>query len=129
MSGTSREEAMQRQKEHLVTVLMSQTTLTEDDARSRLEENGYNVQKCIRVFMGMPAEEKTTCGVGSASGKTVNQSIYGNIRSMMDEASFRYERRKEMEARIEMAKEAYLRSNVSEAGGGAEVSESNGDDE
>jgi hypothetical protein len=100
-------EAAEKMKQHYVEVLMNQTTWSEEEAREKLEANGYNVHTCVRLFMGMsPTEEAST-----VKPKTVNQGIYNHIRGMMDDASQRYERKKAMEARIEAAKEAYIRSN------------------
>lgn len=95
-------EAVAQMKQHYVEVLMSQTTWSEDEARQKLEENGYNVHTCVRIFMGLPISEVPS------KPKTVNQSIYQNIRGMMDDASRRYERKKAMEERIEAAKRAYV---------------------
>jgi hypothetical protein len=100
-------EAAEKMKNHYVEVLMNQTTWSEDEAREKLEENGYNVHKCVRVFMGMSPTSETQ----TVQPKTLNQGIYNHIRGMMDEASQRYERKKTMEARIEAAKEAYVRAN------------------
>lgn len=100
-------EAAEQMKQHYVEVLMNQTTWSEEEAREKLETNGYNVQKCVRLFMGLPP----TAEAQAVKPKTVNQGIYNHIRGMMDDASQRYERKKAMEARIEAAKEAYIRSN------------------
>ena len=100
-------EAAEQMKQHYVEVLMNQTTWSEEEARERLEANSYNVHQCVRLFMGMPLKAETQ----TVKPKTVNQGIYNHIRGMMDDASQRYERKKAMEARIEAAKEAYIRSN------------------
>ena len=100
-------EALEKMKNHYVEVLMNQTTWSKDQAREKLEANGYNVQKCVRLFMGLSPTAETS----SVKPKTVNQGIYSHIRGMMDDASRRYERKKAMETRIEAAKEAYIRSN------------------
>lgn len=105
--AASKAEALEKMKTHYVEVLMNQTTWSEEEAREKLEANGYNVQKCVRLFMGLPP----TAEAQSVKPKTVNQGIYNHIRGMMDEASQRYERKKAMETKIEAAKEAYLRAN------------------
>ena len=102
----SKAEALEKMKTHYVEVLTNQTTWSEEEAREKLEANGYNVQLCVRLFMGLPP----TAEVSSVKPKTVNQGIYNHIRGMMDDASQRYERKKAMEAKIEAAKEAYIRS-------------------
>ncbi len=102
----SKAEAVAQMKDHYVEVLTNQTTWSEEEAREKLEANGYNVQLCVRLFMGLPP----TAEASSVKPKTVNQGIYSHIRGMMDDASQRYERKKAMEAKIEAAKEAYIRS-------------------
>ena len=82
-------EAAEKMKQHYVEVLMNQTTWSEDEAREKLEANDYNVHKCVRLFMGMPA----TAQSHAVKPNTVNQGIYNHIRGMMDDASQRYERK------------------------------------
>lgn len=101
--ATKKDEALRQMKEHYVNVLMNQTTWNEEEAREKLEETGYNIQSCVRMFMGMPAEKAG--GDASSRTKTVNQEIYGNIRTMMDEASSRYEKRKALEEKLEAYKQ------------------------
>lgn len=102
--ANTREEAVKKMREHYVEVLMGQTTWERDEATEKLGANGYNVQACVRLFMGLPAVPSQP---RANTSSTTNQAIYGNIRGMMDEASRRYERKKEIENRIQMAREAY----------------------
>jgi hypothetical protein len=100
-------------KEHYLEVLKGQTTWTEEEAKQKLEENNYNVQACIRTFMGLSAERPD---MSSASkNTTINQSIYSNIRGMMDNASYRYEKKKEMEAKLQAIRDAYSQKNEPES--------------
>jgi hypothetical protein len=100
-----REKHIQRIKEHYVEVLMSQTTWSEEEAKQQLEENNFNVMECVRKFMGIP--NKKANEDESQTRTTINQGIYKNIRSMMDEASYRYEKRKEMEERLQAIRDSY----------------------
>lgn len=107
-----KEEQIVKMKEHYVEVLQGQTTLSEDEAKKMLEENNYNVQACIRIFMGLPAERPNmSC---ASSSKTINQGIYNNIRGLMDEAAYRYEKKKEMETKIEAMRAAYANTHNKE---------------
>lgn len=87
-------------KKDCLTVLMSQTTLSEEEAVKLLEENSYNVQACVRIFMGLPPykEKKTTYS-------SVNQGIFSEIRTRMDEAAHRYTMKKRYEERVQQIQE------------------------
>jgi hypothetical protein len=98
-----KEEYEKKMKEHYVEVLMNQTTLTNEEAKELLEKNNYNVMDCVRIFMGINKKEKTK----QESKFTVNQGIYNHIRGMMDEASQRYEKQKEMEEKLQRMRETY----------------------
>lgn len=100
-----RAQNIQKMKEHCIDVLMSQTTWSLEEAKQHLEENEYNVQSCIRIFMKMPVD-KPKHDV-SSKNTTINQGIYNHIRTMMDEASYRYEKKKEIEARIQAMRESH----------------------
>lgn len=95
-----RELALERQKQHLLGVLMGQTTWDEGTAKQMLEEHKYNVQECVRVFMGMPAKKAVV-----EKPTTINQGIYSNIRGMMDDASRRHQVKQRMEAQLEILKQ------------------------
>lgn len=109
-SNKLREEKIKQIKQHCIDVLVSQTTWCEDEAREKLEENNYNVQSCVRIFMGLPPDRPTNDI--SSRKTTVNQHIYNNIRGMMDDASRRYEMKKEMEAKIQMARQAQAHQQI-----------------
>lgn len=111
----TRDEAFRKMKEHCVDVLMGQTTWDRERATSELEANGYNVQACVRIFMGLPPNKDESSATATSRVQqekrkmTTNQAIYGSIRGMMDEASRRYEKKKEMEDKLQAAREAYQR--------------------
>jgi hypothetical protein len=84
---------------------MSQTTWTEEEAVQQLEENDYNVIECVRKFMGISMKEKSR--YTEDNKLTINQGIYKNIRTMMDEASIRYEKKKEVERKLQEIRESY----------------------
>jgi hypothetical protein len=94
-----KEKRLAELKAECVRVVMSQTTWTEDEAVRQLEEHKYNVMTCVRVFMGLPPMKETT--KVSDSYTSINQGIYSEIRSLMDEASRKYELKKRREEQIQ----------------------------
>lgn len=100
-----KEEHIAKMKEHYIEVLQGQTTWSYEEAKTKLEENNYNVQACVRIFMGLPAlKEKHDA---SKNNTTINQSIYTQIRGVMDNASIRYEKKKQMEEKMQAMREMY----------------------
>jgi len=96
-------------KAECVRALMGQTTWTEEEAVLQLEEHKYNVLACVRVFMGMPPIRENPCSTSTYS--SVNQGIYSEIRTLMDEASRNYEMKKRREEKlqeIQMQRQAIL---------------------
>lgn len=105
-----KEEYEKSMKQHYVSVLMSQTTLTEEEAKERLEANKYNVMEAVRDFMGITNKVKNSNNNNNYQQNqktTINQGIYNHIRGMMDEASYRYDKQKQMEERLQRIRESY----------------------
>lgn len=100
-----REEQIRLTKERFVRVLMKQTEYNEEQARESLEKNNYNVPESIREYMGYKKEKK------EYKPKTINQGIFKEIRDVMDDASMRYERKKEYNKRVQMLQQYYLQNN------------------
>lgn len=74
-------------KEELVQVVCRQTDLTNDEARERLEKEQYNYMNVLNEYFGIKH-------VKTANPTTINQQIYGEIRTLMDTGakSFRMEK-------------------------------------
>ena len=108
-----KEEYEKSMKQHYVNVLMSQTTLTEEEAKERLEANKYNVMEAVRDFMGITNKVKNSNNNSNNNNyqqnqkTTINQGIYNHIRGMMDEASYRYDKQKQMEEKLQRIRESY----------------------
>lgn len=104
-----KEEYEKSMKQHYVSVLMSQTTLTEEEAKERLEANKYNVMEAVRDFMGITnkVNNNNTNTYQQNHKTTINQGIYNHIRGMMDEASYRYDKQKQMEEKLQRIRESY----------------------
>jgi NACalpha-BTF3-like transcription factor len=105
-----KEEYEKSMKQHYISVLMSQTTLTEEEAKERLEANKYNVMEAVRDFMGITNKVKNSNNYNNYQQNektTINQGIYNHIRGMMDEASYRYDKQKQMEEKLQRIRESY----------------------
>jgi len=76
-----------------VDIIMRQTNYTYDVAEQKLKEYNNNVIEVIRDYM-KPDNKPTTDKVVETK-KSKNQQIYKEIRSMMDDASARYEKNKQ----------------------------------
>lgn len=101
-----KEEHIAKTKEHYIEVLQGQTTWSYEEAKTKLEENNYNVQACVRIFMGLPALKENN-NTSNKNNTTINQSIYTQIRGVMDNASHRYEKKKQMEEKMQAMREMY----------------------
>lgn len=66
--------------EELVGIVLRQTTLSRDEVIERLEKNENNYLKVIEEFMGINKNKQK-------NNLTLNQQIYKEIRTVMDNAS------------------------------------------
>lgn len=74
-------------KEELIRMVCRQSDLTNDEARERLEKEQYNYMKVLNDYFGIKDTK-------SENPTTINQQIYGEIRTLMDTGakSFRMEK-------------------------------------
>ena len=89
-------------------ILMRQTEYSEEEAVSKLEEYGYNIQKILNKYYNIGEKPEKT-------SKTVNQQTYTEIRNMMDTASANYRLTKELnerKERIEKNAEIILKNEI-----------------
>ena len=87
---------MERHMLYLRDIIMRQTDYDEETADKKLEEHNKDVIAVIREYMGASKTvEKTPV--------STNQAIYGEIRTMMDDAAASYRVKKELEERREAA--------------------------
>jgi len=75
--------------EELALMVTRQTDLTLDEAKEKLKENNYNYITVIKNEMGIIKKEKD---VG-----TINQTIYKEIRTLMDDSCKNYRQKQEYE--------------------------------
>ena len=65
-----------------IAIILRQTDLTEDEAKTRLENHSGDYVKVLEEYYGIKKKVKPT--------STINQQIYKEIRSVMDDAAFRF---------------------------------------
>lgn len=65
-----------------IAIIVRQTDLTEEEAKNRLEQHNGDYIKVLEEFFGIKKKQSNTL--------TVNQQIYKEIRTVMDDAAFRF---------------------------------------
>jgi hypothetical protein len=86
---------------NLKELVMRQTDYTEEQALEKLQEHNKNVMAIIREFMGGGKK------IINTENKSVNQQIYGEIRTLMDTAAATYKAKKEREELQQRRQEMY----------------------
>ena len=96
-----KQASIERIKKELIAMVMRQTDYTEEIAIEKLTEHKGNFEKVIRDYLiGTPIVEPTV------KDQSLNQRVFGEIRSYMDEASSAYYKKKEaMELRQRLIEE------------------------
>ena len=87
-------------------IVMRQTDYDEETADEKLKIHNYDVVTVVRDFMNpnpLVAESNNTLV------ESVNQQIYGEIRGMMDNASWKYRKNKEQEEKTQLMRAEYIR--------------------
>ena len=99
-----KQASIERVRKELIAMVMRQTDYTEEIAIEKLTEYKGNFEKVIRDYLiGTPIVEPTV------KDQSLNQRVFGEIRSYMDEASSAYYKKKEaMEIRQRAMQERQL---------------------
>ena len=87
-------------------IVMRQTDYSESVADEKLELYKYDVMAVVREFMN---PNKVVNEDNDTIVESVNQQIYGEIRGMMDTASWRYRKNKEVEEKKQLMRDEYIR--------------------
>lgn len=87
-------------------IVMRQTDYSESVADEKLELYKYDVMAVVREFMN---PNKVVDEDNDTIVESVNQQIYGEIRGMMDTASWRYRKNKEEEEKKQLMRDEYIR--------------------
>ena len=75
--------------EEMALMVTRQTELTIDEAKEKLKESNYNYMTVIKNEMGIIKKEKESA--------TINQTIYKEIRTLMDDGCKNYRQKQEYE--------------------------------
>ena len=88
--------------QHIIDIILRQTDYTEEQTIAKMKEHNNNAITIIREYVSGGIDVK---GIKKETEKSTNQQIYGEIRSLMDDASKRYISQKAYEKR----KEEYMK--------------------
>ena len=89
------------EQKELINCILRQTNLNENDAEKLLQENNNDVFKSIKQYYGIIEKKESI-----QEKVSVNQQIYKEIRTLMDDASKTYRNKKEATEEADEAKEA-----------------------
>ena len=89
--------------EHLINLVMRQTTYTRKEAIEKLKKYNGEPVDVIREFMGIKPKEKK-------QPKTTNQLVFHEIRNFMDDVNNKYNARKERNERIVKMREKLMQN-------------------
>ena len=92
----------QQYMNHLKEIVMRQTDYSEEKALDKLKEHNNDITAIVREFMGNVKQPTTNIN------KSVNQTIYSEIRTFMDTASTAYRAKKEVEERQQLRQQLYI---------------------
>lgn len=85
MSNEIIKKEVEETMEDFIGIIMRQTTLSEEESKERLTYYNNNYVKVIEEFMGTNNKNKK-----SGKSITINQQIYKEIRTVMDNASMNF---------------------------------------
>tara|TARA_Y100000389_G_C16972530_1_gene276391 strand:- start:19 stop:405 length:387 start_codon:yes stop_codon:yes gene_type:complete len=88
-----KQEYYDRVKIESVNMICRQTDYSEDEAKERLEKYNYNYQLVLNDFFNIKENPK--------ENKTTNQSIYGEIRNLMDTGARKFREQQERSKQYE----------------------------
>ena len=94
-------------KKNLINVVMRQTDYDEKMAEAKLEDYNYEVMDVIRNFMN-PDNNLKKQNNEDTIVTNVHQQKFTEIRKMMDDASNRYRKEKEIEEYRQRMRQQYL---------------------
>lgn len=95
--------------ENTKNIILRQTDYSEEEVIQKLKEHNNDPMAVIREYMGTPSSTRPAAQA-QAQAKSVNQQIYGEIRSLMDNAAKNYQLKKEYEERMALYREQVIRA-------------------
>ena len=97
--STLPQDCFSAQQNAMVEIVLRQTDYTREQAFSKLQEYNNDLTKVIKMYLGASSEKVKPV-------TSVNQQIYSEIRTMMDDASLRYLRIRQEQELIQKQQEA-----------------------
>jgi len=94
-------------KKNLINVVMRQTDYDEKTAETKLEDYNYEVMDVIRNFMNPDNIVKKQTNEDTIV-TNIHQQKFTEIRKMMDDASNKYRKQKEMEENRQQIQQQYI---------------------
>ena len=75
MEKESNENKKLLNENEIISILMRQTTYTKEESIKLLNDNNYNIEKCISVYLGIKPKDETQL--------STNQKIFKSIRDFI----------------------------------------------
>ena len=90
--------------EHMKSIIKRQTDYSDEEIILKMQIHNNDPMAILREYMG-----GTTSVKKEEQNKSVNQTIYSEIRHLMDDAASNYKQKKEMEERNKSIRENLIR--------------------
>jgi hypothetical protein len=90
--------------EHIKSIIKRQTDYSDEELNLKMQIHNNDPMAILREYMG-----GTTSVKKEQQTKSVNQTIYSEIRHLMDDAASNYKQKKEMEERNNIIRETLIR--------------------
>ena len=90
--------------EHIKSIIKRQTDYSDEELNLKMQIHNNDPMAILRDYMGGTASVKK-----EEQKKSVNQTIYSEIRHLMDDAASNYKQKKEMEERNKIIRENLIR--------------------
>jgi len=105
---------MSNRKEHIINLVKNQTDYDEETIKQKLKEHNGNYIFVIKEYLN-PEFNKNKKNKNDNDPISVNQKIMKGYRNFLDTAYLQYEKRKEIQAKIENYVEEQKKLNVENA--------------
>ena len=96
--------------EHIKSIIKRQTDYSDEEIILKMQIHNNDPMAILREYMG-----GTTSVKKDEQNKSVNQTIYSEIRHLMDDAASNYKQKKEMEERNKIIREHLIRERAKSA--------------
>ena len=90
--------------EHIKSIIKRQTDYSDEELNLKMQIHNNDPMAILREYMGGSTTVKK-----EQQNKSVNQTIYSEIRHLMDDAASNYKQKKEMEERNKIIRENLIR--------------------